>query len=61
MTSEIEHKLKLRHLTHEDYEAIRDISGRVYKGVAPPWSQITFNRLIDTFPDGLVYNFIGPV
>jgi predicted amidohydrolase/ribosomal protein S18 acetylase RimI-like enzyme len=54
MTSEIEHKLKLRHLTHEDYEAIRDISGRVYKGVAPPWSQITFNRLIDTFPDGQI-------
>ena len=54
MSHDIEHKLKLRHLQLDDYEAVRDISGRVYKGVSPPWSLKTFTRLIETFPEGQV-------
>lgn len=54
MTNDIDHKLKLRHLKLEDYEVLRDISGRVYKGVAAPWSLKTFKQLIDTFPDGQI-------
>lgn len=54
MTNDIDHKLKLRHLKLEDYEVLRDISGRVYKGVAAPWSLKTFTQLIETFPDGQV-------
>jgi len=54
MTTEIEHKLHLRHLTVEDYEAIRALSARVYKEVALPWSQSSYRLLIDTFPEGQV-------
>jgi len=39
MIDEIEHKLKTRHLRIDDYEAIRDISNRVYKGVATAWTK----------------------
>lgn len=52
--SEHEHKLKVRHLHLNDYEALREVSGRVYKGVAPPWSESTFRQLINTFPEGQV-------
>lgn len=55
MTTEIEHKLQLRHLTLNDYETIRDVSNRVYKSVATvPWPEETFRLLIETFPEGQV-------
>jgi ribosomal protein S18 acetylase RimI-like enzyme len=55
MTTEIEHKLKLRHLTLNDYDTIRNVSDRVYKSVATvPWPEETFRRLIETFPEGQV-------
>lgn len=54
MTESEQHKLQVRHLRPTDYQALHDISGRVYKGVAQPWSERMMNRLIDTFPEGQV-------
>jgi predicted amidohydrolase/ribosomal protein S18 acetylase RimI-like enzyme len=54
MTTEIEHKLKLRHLQLGDYETLRDISARVYRGVSSPWAELYIKRLIETFPEGQV-------
>lgn len=54
MTQETEHKLTVRNLRLEDYEAIRDISGRVYKGVSQPWAREPISQLIRTFPEGQV-------
>lgn len=54
MTKDTTHKLALRHLKLEDYETLRDISGRVYKGFTSPWEQQYVQRLIETFPEGQV-------
>lgn len=54
MTDESSHKLSLRHLKHSDYDDLRNISARVYKGVAGPWSEKMMRRLIETFPEGQV-------
>lgn len=54
MTAQSEHKLSLRHLRYDDFKALHDISGRVYKGVSLPWSEKMMRRLIDTFPEGQV-------
>ncbi len=54
MTEEIEHKLKIRHLRLDDYQAFRDISERVYKGVDVPWTLEQIKTLIDLFPEGQV-------
>jgi len=54
MIDEIEHKLETRHLRLDDYSAIRDISNRVYKGVASPWTEDQIATLIKLFPEGQV-------
>jgi len=54
MIDEIEHKLKTRHLRIDDYEAIRDISNRVYKGVTTPWTKEQLSILIKRFPEGQI-------
>ena len=54
MSQEIEHKLKTRHLKIDDYEALRDIALRAYKGVAQPWSREHLERLITLFPEGQI-------
>ena len=54
MTNKNSHKLLVRHLKYSDYDALRDISGRVYKDVDGPWPEQTMQRLIDTFPEGQV-------
>ena len=54
MSDEIEHKLRTRHLCLDDYEALRNICSRVYKGVDSPWSQEEIAQLIKIFPEGQV-------
>ncbi|MFV0438285.1 MAG: GNAT family N-acetyltransferase [Desulfopila sp.] len=54
MTDDTTHKLLVRHLRYDDYAALKDISGRVYKGVAAPWPEKLMRHLIDTFPEGQV-------
>ena len=54
MIDEVEHKLKTRHLCLDDYEAIRDISERVYKGVASSWTKQEISQLIKRFPEGQI-------
>src|SRR5210317_2011192 len=54
MIDEITHKLKTRHLRTGDYSAIKDISSRVYKGVALPWTEKEIGQLIQRFPDGQI-------
>ncbi|SHO46742.1 hypothetical protein SAMN02745220_01620 [Desulfopila aestuarii DSM 18488] len=54
MSNDIDHKLKVRHLHLGDYDALREISARVYKGVSGPWTEKTFRELIETFPEGQV-------
>ena len=52
MTNEIEHKLETRHLHLDDYESLRDISARVYKGIDSPWTREQIAQLIRVFPEG---------
>ena len=54
MTEEIEHKLQTRHLRFEDYDSLRDICSRVYKGVDSPWSSGEIAQLIRLFPEGQI-------
>ena len=51
MTEEIMHKLETRHLIMEDYDTIRELSGKVYKGLASPWSYDQISALIKRFPE----------
>ncbi len=54
MTEKTEHKLGLRHLRVEDYEAVRDMSARVYKGLSPPYTKTELERLIRRFGEGQI-------
>lgn len=54
MEDEIIHKLGLRHLRLEDYDAVREMSNKVYKGVSEPWSKEEMNNLISRFGEGQV-------
>jgi len=54
MTDEIAHKLTTRNLRIEDYDTLHEISSRVYKGVALPWTHDQIVRLIDIFPEGQI-------
>ncbi len=54
MIDEITHKLKTRHLQATDYQAIQDISRRVYKGVSVPWTEEEIGQLITRFPEGQI-------
>ncbi len=54
MTMEIEHKLKVRHLRLDDYEPLRNICAKVYKGIASPWTQDQISQLVRVFPEGQV-------
>ena len=54
MKNEIMHKLGLRHLRLEDYEAVRNISNKVYKGVSEPWTKEEMSNLISRFGEGQV-------
>jgi len=54
MSHEIEHKLQTRHLFLDDYEALRKINARVYKGVDLPWTREQIAQLILRFPEGQI-------
>jgi predicted amidohydrolase/ribosomal protein S18 acetylase RimI-like enzyme len=54
MTDEVEHKLTTRHLRLEDYDSLRSIFKRVYKGVDTPWTRKQIALLISLFPEGQV-------
>lgn len=54
MMETTEHKLGLRNLRVEDYEAIRDISARVYKGLSPPYTKKEVESLIHRFGEGQI-------
>jgi predicted amidohydrolase/ribosomal protein S18 acetylase RimI-like enzyme len=54
MTEEIEHKLTTRHLRIDDYEALRRIYTRVYKGLDSPWTRQQIDLLTTLFPEGQV-------
>ncbi|MBU1002567.1 MAG: GNAT family N-acetyltransferase [Proteobacteria bacterium] len=54
MSEETEHKLQTRHLCMDDYEALRGIYRRVYKGVDTPWTREQIALLISIFPEGQV-------
>ena len=54
MVTESEHKLGLRHLRIEDYEAVRDISAKAYKGLSDPWTKEELESLINRFSEGQI-------
>ncbi len=54
MVTESEHKLGLRHLLIEDYEAVRDISAKAYKGLSDPWTKEELESLINRFSEGQI-------
>lgn len=49
-----DHKLTTRHFTLEDYDALREMSGDEYKGIALPWDKKPIATLIKTFPEGQI-------
>ncbi|MFW5836955.1 MAG: GNAT family N-acetyltransferase [Desulfovibrionaceae bacterium] len=49
-----EHVLQLRNLRPDDYEQLRDISKRVYKGVTKPWEREEIEAMIRRFPEGQI-------
>ncbi|WP_187149308.1 bifunctional GNAT family N-acetyltransferase/carbon-nitrogen hydrolase family protein [Desulforapulum autotrophicum] len=54
MSTETTHKLNLRNLTIEDYDAVRQISAKVYKGLSAPWTEKEINNLINRFGEGQI-------
>ncbi|CCK80035.1 carbon-nitrogen hydrolase family protein [Desulfobacula toluolica] len=54
MIDEIKHKLKTRHLRLDDYSVLYDLSNKVYKDIASPWTEAQVNRLIKLFPEGQI-------
>ncbi len=54
MAEKTEHKLGLRHLRVEDYEAVRDMSARVYKGLSAPYTRTEIETLIGRFGEGQI-------
>ncbi len=54
INKEIEHKLKVRYLVEDDYEALRETSGRVYKNVSFHWTREQISTLIKLFPAGQI-------
>ena len=54
MTEEISHKLSTRNLRIDDYDKLHEISSRVYKGVAIPWTHEQIVKLIQLFPEGQI-------
>ena len=54
MTEQFEHKLTTRHLTIDDYAALRNIFNRAYKRVDAPWREEEILALIKRFPEGQI-------
>lgn len=54
MKNEVIHKLGLRHLQLEDYNTVRELGLKVYKGLTEPWSLEEFSNLISRFGEGQV-------
>lgn len=54
MIDEIEHKLTVRHLHLDDYEAIGDIYSNVYKKNITVWTREQISNLIRIFPEGQI-------
>ncbi|SFL69710.1 Predicted amidohydrolase [Desulfomicrobium norvegicum] len=54
MMQEIEHKLQTRHLSIDDFDALRDLHKRVYKSLDTPWTQKQIALLTTLFPEGQV-------
>ena len=54
MIQEIEHKLQTRHLSIDDFDALRDLHKRVYKSLDTPWTQKQIALLTTIFPEGQV-------
>ncbi|MGD8379913.1 MAG: bifunctional GNAT family N-acetyltransferase/carbon-nitrogen hydrolase family protein [Gammaproteobacteria bacterium] len=49
-----EHHLKLRNLTHRDYEDVRAIMNKVYRGMGGAWERDEFIALLNRFPEGQI-------
>ena len=55
MSNETEsHKLTLRNITKEDYEDIRQIMDKAYKGMGESWKPKEFKTLLNLFPEGQI-------
>ncbi len=54
MVTEVSHKLDLRHLNIDDYDAVREIGAKVYKGLSAPWDKKEIANLIQRFPEGQI-------
>lgn len=54
MSNDTQHKLGLRHLKIEDYDVIKEISGKIYQGLAEPWSRQEIVNLINRFGEGQI-------
>ncbi|SLM31376.1 putative enzyme [Desulfamplus magnetovallimortis] len=54
MTTETTYKLNLRHLRTEDYDAVREISAKVYKGFSEPYTKKEIDSLISRFSEGQI-------
>jgi predicted amidohydrolase/GNAT superfamily N-acetyltransferase len=49
-----EHKLQLRHVTREDFDAVRRLQQEVYGGVFPIITRKEFDAQVATFPEGQI-------
>ena len=47
-----QHRLKLRNLRTEDYQAVRGLMDQVYPDIGGSWPQSTVDGLIEDFPEG---------
>jgi hypothetical protein len=50
----IDHKLKIRSLTLEDYEDIEAIMLQAYSNMGGAWTRDEISRLLKLFPDGQI-------
>ena len=49
-----EHELKLRYLTVDDYDRVREICSQVYRTVDKPWDKSEIEGMIRRFPEGQI-------
>ncbi|WP_029896674.1 bifunctional GNAT family N-acetyltransferase/carbon-nitrogen hydrolase family protein [Desulfohalovibrio reitneri] len=49
-----DHKLRLRNLTMDDYDRVREVSGRVYRMVDKPYAPEEIAAMVRKFPEGQI-------
>jgi predicted amidohydrolase/ribosomal protein S18 acetylase RimI-like enzyme len=50
----LDHRLRLRNLTRDDYADIKNIMDRVYPGMGGGWPKKKYDAMLKTFPEGQI-------